>query len=65
MLIPIYGKDHVKSEKPFTARPEGKVWIVQGASPKPKDPREIVMGGTVMAEIDKMDGRVVAIYHLK
>jgi hypothetical protein len=65
VLIPIYGEGHIKSERPFTARLEGSRWIVRGTLPKPKAPNEIVMGGTAMAEIDKVDGRVIAIYHLK
>jgi hypothetical protein len=65
VLIPIYGEGHVKGEKPFTARLEGNRWIVNGTLPKPKYPHEIVMGGTAMAEIDKVGGRIIAIYHGK
>jgi hypothetical protein len=65
VLMPIYGEGHIKSERPFTARLEGNRWIVKGTLPKPRNANEIIVGGTAMAEIDKMDGRIIAIYHLK
>jgi hypothetical protein len=65
VLKPIYGEEHINSEKRLTARLEGNHWIVKGSLPKPRDPNEIVVGGTAMAEIDKTDGRIIAVYHLK
>jgi hypothetical protein len=65
VLMPIYGEGHIKSERPFTARLEGNRWIVAGSLPKPRKANEMIVGGTAMAEIDKADGRIVAIYHLK
>ena len=65
VLTPIYGRKHIESERPFTARLEGNRWIVKGTLPKAKSANQIVMGGTAMAEIDKADGRVIAVYHLK
>jgi hypothetical protein len=65
VLIPIYGQKHINSEKPFTARLEGNRWIVKGTLPQSKNANEVVVGGTAMAEIDKTDGRISAIYHLK
>jgi uncharacterized protein YecT (DUF1311 family) len=65
VLMPIYEQKHIAREEPFTATLKGNRWIVKGTLPKPKTPNEIVMGGTAVAEIDKMDGRIVAVYHLK
>ena len=64
VLIPVYGEKHIKSERPFTARLEGDRWVVQGSLPKAK-PGELIVGGTAMAEINKQDGRILAVYHLK
>ncbi len=65
VLIPIYGEGHIKGERPFTARLEGSRWIVKGTLPKSPNPHELVVGGTAMAEIGKVDGRIIAVYHLK
>ena len=65
ILIPIYGRKHVNSERPFTARLEENHWIVRGNLAKPRHPGDIVVGGTMVAEIDKQSGRILAVYHLK
>ena len=65
VLGPIYGNEHIKHEKPFTARLDGNRWIVTGTLPTIKDPHRVVVGGTATVEIDKADGRIIAVYHLK
>ena len=65
VLIPVYGEKHTKSEEPFTARLNGTRWIVKGTLGKARHKDEIVVGGTAMVEIDKKDGRILAVYHLK
>ena len=65
VLIQIYEQKHIASEEPFTASLKGNRWIVKGTLPKSNNPNEIVRGGTAVAEIDKTDGRIVAVYHLK
>jgi hypothetical protein len=65
VLIPIYGEKHIVGERPFTARLDGARWIVTGTLPRPKRRGDIVVGGTAMVELDKRDGRIVAVYHMK
>jgi len=64
VLIPVYGEKHIISERPFTARLEGERWVVKGSLPKAR-PGYLIFGGTAMAEINKQDGRILAVYHLK
>ena len=65
VLIPVYGEKHIKAERPFNARLEGERWIVSGSLPKPLRKGDIVVGGTAMVEINKKDGRILAVYHMK
>ena len=65
VLTPIYGRKHIESERPFTARLHGNRWIVKGTLSKARSADQIVVGGTAVAEIDKADGRIIAVYHLK
>jgi hypothetical protein len=53
VLIPIYGKKQVASERPFHARLERDHWIVTGTLKKSNNPGYIVMGGSMTAEIDR------------
>ena len=65
VLIPVYGEKHIKAERPFKARLEGERWIVSGSLPKPLRKGDIVVGGTAMVEINKKDGQILAVYHMK
>lgn len=62
VLIPIYGKDNIDSQKPFHTTLEGGVWHVSGTLPKRTDGMEYV-GGVAGIEIAKSDGRIVRITH--
>jgi hypothetical protein len=65
VLIPIYGEKHVRSERPFHARLKDGIWIVKGSLGNPPKPGDIVVGGTMMAEIERTTGCIKAIYHMK
>lgn len=54
---PIYGPMHIANKKPFHAQLLGDVWIVEGSLPKG------VVGGVPIAEISKVDGRIVRVSH--
>jgi hypothetical protein len=56
---PIYGKEHIETEKPYHASLRGGVWIVTGSLP------EGWVGGTAIAEIAQNDGRVLRVIHEK
>ena len=55
--IPIYGEERITKEKPFKAILRGDTWLVTGTLP----PRAV--GGTAIAEISKLDGRIVRVIH--
>ena len=54
---PIYGKEHIEKESPYSAELVEGVWIVNGHLPAE------VLGGVAHAEIAKDDGRIVRISH--
>src|SRR5712692_7295981 len=53
--VPIYGKENIEKQKPFTAREENSVWIVEGSLPQG------MLGGVALAEISKLDGRIIRV----
>lgn len=65
--IPIYGKEHIESEKPYEAKLKNGIWEVSGSIPgtsEVKDPSQLV-GGAAFAKIRQKDGKVVFITHYK
>lgn len=54
---PIYGADHISREKPFSAKLQNGIWLVEGSLPKP------MPGGVALAEIDKKTGRIIRVSH--
>jgi hypothetical protein len=54
--LPIYGENVLK-KKPFKARLEKDVWIVEGSLPKPGP------GGVPVAEISKETGQILRVSH--
>ena len=56
---PIYGAKNIAGEKPYTARLQNGVWIVEGSL------RKGWHGGVAVAEIDKQDGRILRVSHGK
>jgi NTF2 fold immunity protein len=56
--LPIYGES-IQKKKPFTARLENGVWIVEGTLPKD------TMGGVPIIEISKKDGKILRVSHGK
>jgi hypothetical protein len=54
---PIYGAEKIADEKPYRARLNKGVWIVEGSLP------EGWIGGVALAEISKDDGRIIRVSH--
>jgi hypothetical protein len=54
---PIYGQKEIDGEKPYKARLEKGVWIVEGSLP------EGWFGGVALAEIQKENGKIVRVSH--
>ena len=59
VLIPIYGKDVIEKEKPFTVKLENGVWIINGTLPRR------MLGGVAEIEIVKKDGKILRVSHGK
>ena len=55
--IPIYGEKKISGEKPFKAELRGETWFVTGSLPAG------AVGGTAIAEIAKLDGRILRVIH--
>lgn len=55
---PIYGASQIAEQRPFKARLENGVWIVEGTL-------HSELGGVAIAEIAKSDGRVLRVSHGK
>ncbi len=60
---PIYGKENIDKQKPYTAELKDGVWHVRGTLQQPLIGRKT--GGVAEAEISKDDGRVLRIIHDK
>ena len=68
VLIPVYGKELVESERPFTAKLENGVWTVRGTlhCPNGKGGQTMVcVGGTAEVKLSKGDGRILEMIHYK
>ncbi len=58
--LPIYGKGTLDKERPFKAILKGDVWTVTGTFHW-VDKNE--KGGTAVAEISRIDGRIIRVSH--
>lgn len=56
---PVYGKKNIAEQAPYQATLEKGLWMVTGTLPKGR------VGGTATAVIDKMNGRIIMLYHTK
>jgi hypothetical protein len=68
VLIPVYGKEKVESERPFKATLETGVWIVDGTlhcSDGKGGVTTDCVGGTAEVKLSKVDGRVLWMIHYK
>ena len=61
---PIYGREKIEREKPYTAVLENGIWHISGSLHKGRDGGRVV-GGVAEVEIDKTDGRIIRISHGK
>jgi len=57
VLIPVYGKEKIISERPFTAVLKEGVWIVRGHLDSG------MLGGVAEVRISKEDGRILFLTH--
>ncbi len=54
---PIYGRENIARQAPYTARLAGETWEVEGSLPPNAD------GGVALARISKADGRILRVSH--
>jgi hypothetical protein len=69
VLIPVYGRNKIESEQPFSAALKGNTWTVDGTlyCPDGKGGRTTVhcKGGVAIVEIAKADGRILSMWHYR
>jgi acetylornithine/succinyldiaminopimelate/putrescine aminotransferase len=68
VLIPVYGKEQIESERPYTATLKQDVWTIGGTlncfdtkGAKTTD----CLGGVAVVKISKNDGRILYMLHGK
>lgn len=68
VLIPIYGKRQIESERPFTAKLKDGMWTVSGTLHCPDGKggtTTTCVGGVAVVEISKADARILSMVHYK
>jgi hypothetical protein len=70
VLIPVYGRKHIESERPFRATLKDDVWTVAGTlycgDGKPQtDKLPSCVGGVAVVQISKIDARIISMTHYK
>jgi len=59
VLVPIYGKRIIESERPFRAELRDDVWYVRGNLP------EGYVGGVAMVALSRIDAHIISVGHGK
>jgi hypothetical protein len=69
VLVPVYGKSQVESERPFRATLKNDVWTVSGTLHCPEGEggttTTICHGGVAVVEISRTDARILSMVHYK
>ena len=70
VLIPIYGSQHVKAERPYKATLENGVWEVRGTMARPLIAKILpsifsIKGGSAVVRIRQSDGQIIETFHDK
>lgn len=68
VLVPVYGKQTVESERPFKAKLKGEIWTVGGTLHCPDGHGGITthcVGGVAVVQLSKTDARILSIIHYK
>ncbi len=68
VLVPVYGRKQIESQRPFTARLKKDVWTVSGTL-RCRDQAgkisSICSGGTAVVQISKQDAHIISMIHHK
>lgn len=68
VLIPVYGKQKIESERPFNAKLKNNIWTVSGTLHCPDGHGGITthcFGGVAVVQLSKTNGRILSIVHYK
>jgi NTF2 fold immunity protein len=69
VLVPVYGKSQVESERPFVAKLKTDVWTVSGTLHCPDAQGGTTTtncnGGVAVVEISRTDARILSMVHSK
>ena len=68
VLVPVFGRKQIESEKPLTAKLENDVWTVAGTLRCPDGKggtTSLCFGGAAVVQISKIDARIVSMTHYK
>jgi hypothetical protein len=63
VLIPVYGKNVIDSERPFKAVLKSNVWTISGSVPCDGPPGSICPGGAAEVRISKRTGQILFMTH--
>jgi len=63
VLIPIYGKETVLSERPFKAILKGNFWIITGSVRCEAPTGAVCPGGAAEVKISKKSGQILSVSH--
>src|SRR5690349_23171989 len=62
ILVPIYGKEQVWKESPYTAKLDGDEWTVEGTL-NCGDKTKFCAGGVAVVRLSRRDGRIPSVIH--
>jgi NTF2 fold immunity protein len=68
VLVPVFGKKAIESEKPFRAKLQSDIWTVTGTLSCPDGKggvTTVCFGGAAVVEISKIDGHIISMSHGK
>jgi hypothetical protein len=63
VLIPVYGKKVIDSERPFKAVLNGNVWTITGSVPCDGPPGAVCPGGAAEIRVSKRTGQILFMTH--
>jgi hypothetical protein len=63
VLIPVYGKSVIDSERPFKAVLKSNVWTITGSVPCDGPPGAVCPGGAAELRISKRTGQILFMTH--
>jgi hypothetical protein len=63
VLLPVYGKKTIDSERPFKAVLNGNVWTITGSVPCDGPPGAVCPGGAAEVRISKRTGQILFMTH--